>query len=278
MEIMTHNGLFDFEKDFITKDVIHEGLWLHEPKVTVEEYQDYFAKIIVEGEKVGIWFTGLTWPGCGCDVCTKRYAELRANNVREPNPGVWQALLNLTKQGKFRSKTVPCFFGSSETNFGIHTMAHDGKYGVYDLMPNVMDNFGIWENNPDRVNSDYYITQDGESGIIVEHIRKGAPYCIWYAHWQGLNPVNGVGWHRQHRQTREGWRGQPSGHGGVRLGAGHEIAADGTGGFKGHRPGRRGRHHFVRRSRWTYRGGNWSNYRGEPPCCYCCRLWAHGRH
>ena len=195
MEIMTHNGLFDFEKDFITKDVIHEGLWLHEPKVTVEEYQDYFAKIIVEGEKVGIWFTGLTWPGCGCDVCTKRYAELRANNVREPNPGVWQALLNLTKQGKFRSKTVPCFFGSSETNFGIHTMAHDGKYGVYDLMPNVMDNFGIWENNPDRVNSDYYITQDGESGIIVEHIRKGAPYCIWYAHWQGLNPVNGVGWH-----------------------------------------------------------------------------------
>jgi len=195
MEIMTHGGLFDFKNNSIPKDIIHEGLWLHEPKVTVEEYQNYFANIIIEGEKADIQFTGLTWPGCGCDACTQRYAELRRDSVTEPNPGVWQALLNLAKQGKFRSQTVPCFFGSSETNYGIHTKAHDAEYGVYDLMPNVMDNFGIWENNPDRVKPDYYITENGESGIIVEHIRKGAPYCIWYAHWQGLNPINGIGWH-----------------------------------------------------------------------------------
>lgn len=193
-EIMTHGGLFDFKKGNVPEGVIHEGLWLHEPQVTVEEYQDYFANIIAEGEKADIQFTGLTWPGCGCEACTRRYAELRANGVTEPNPGVWQALLNLARQGKFRGRTVPCFFGSSETNYNIHLKGRDREYGVYDLMPNAMDNFGIWENNPERVNLDYYITEDGQSGIIVDHIRKGAPYCIWYAHWQGLNPVNGIGW------------------------------------------------------------------------------------
>jgi hypothetical protein len=103
-------------------------------------------------------------------------------------------LLNLAERGKFRGRTVSCFFGSSETDYGIHLKASDGDCGIYDLMPNAMDNFGIWENDPARVKPDYYITEDGESGIIVEHVRKGAPYCIWYAHWQGLNPVNGVGW------------------------------------------------------------------------------------
>jgi hypothetical protein len=194
MEIMTHGGLFDFEKNNIPEGAAHEGLWLHEPEVTVEEYQDYFASIIAEGEKAGIQFTGLTWPGCGCDVCTKRYAELRAAGVTEPNPKAWQALLNLTKKGKFRGRTISCFFGSSETKYGIHLKARDGEYGVYDLMPNARDNFGIWENNPERVNADYYITDDGESGIIVDHVRKGAPYCVWYGHWQGLNPVSGLGW------------------------------------------------------------------------------------
>jgi len=194
MEIMTHGGLFDFEKDSIPENIVHEGLWLHEPQVTVEEYQNYFASIIAEGERAGIQFTGLTWPGCGCDACTKRYAELRAAGVKDPNPAAWEALLNLIKQGKFRGRTVSCFFGSSETDYGIHMKASEGDHGVYDLMPNARDNFGIWDNDPARVNPDYYITKDGKSGIIVQHVRKGAPYCVWYGHWQGLNPVNGVGW------------------------------------------------------------------------------------
>ena len=107
-------------------------------------------------------FTGLTWPGCGCEVCTRRYAELRAGGHHDPNPAAWQALLSLAKQGKFRSRTVPCFFGSSETAYGIHRKAADGEHAVYDLMPNAKDCFGIWENNPARVDPDYYITADGE--------------------------------------------------------------------------------------------------------------------
>jgi hypothetical protein len=114
--------------------------------------------------------------------------------VTAMNPAVWQALVRLVRQERFRGRTISSFHTSSETDFGIHLKASDGEYGVYDLMPNAMDRFGIWENDPARVEPDYYITEDGESGIVTEHVRSGAPYCLWYAHWQGLNPVNGVGW------------------------------------------------------------------------------------
>ena len=194
MEIMTHGGLFDFAGNRTSENAIHEGLWLHEPDVTVQEYEDYFANIISEGERSEIRFTGLTWPGCGCEACSKRYAELRADGVTELSPAVWRALLNLVRQGRFRSRTISSFVTSSETDYGIHLKAGDGEYGVYDLMPNARDRFGIWENEPDHVDPDYYITEDGESGIVARHVREGVPYCIWYAHWQGLNPVNGVGW------------------------------------------------------------------------------------
>jgi len=194
MELMTHRGLFDFDANREREGAIHEGLWLHEPAVTVEEYQRYFAAILAEGQRGGMRFTGFTWPGCGCEACTKRYNELRASGHRAPNPVMWQALLNLAKEGKFRGRTVPCFFDSSESEGTIHRKASDGEYGVYDLMPNAGDHFGIWENNSKRVDPDYYITADGKSGIIVRHLQSGAPYCIWYAHWQGLNPAKGVGW------------------------------------------------------------------------------------
>jgi hypothetical protein len=119
---------------------------------------------------------------------------LRASGHGEPNPAIWKALLNLAKEGEFRGRTIPCFFNSSESNYGIHRKVSEGEYAVYDLMPNAEDRFGTWENNPKRVDPDYYITKDGKSGILVRHIQSRAPYCIWYAHWQGLNPVKGVGW------------------------------------------------------------------------------------
>jgi hypothetical protein len=194
MELMTHSGLFDFAANRVPEGAVHEGLWLHEPEVTVEQYEAYFGNILAEGQRAGIRFTGLTWPGCGCEVCKRRYAELRAGGHSEPNPAAWKALLHLAQQGKFRGRTVPCFFEASETKFGIHRKAAEGECAVYDLMPNARDYFGIWENNPKRVDPDYYITADGKSGIVVRHVRAGAPYCIWYAHWQGLNPAKGVGW------------------------------------------------------------------------------------
>jgi hypothetical protein len=194
MEIMTHSGLFDFAANSAPKDAQHEGVWLHEPAVTVEQYERYFSAIVSEGDSAQIRFSGFTWPGCGCEACTKRYKELRAAGHTAPDPALWQALLNLAKQGKFRGPTVPCFFDSSEKTGALHRKASEGEFGVYDLMPNAGDKLATYRNSADYVEADYYITEDGRSGIIVRHVEAGAPYCLFYAHWQGLNPADGRGW------------------------------------------------------------------------------------
>jgi hypothetical protein len=194
MEVMTHGALFDFENGIAQEGAIHEGLWLHEPGVSVAAYQDYFSHIIGEGERIGIRFTGLTWPGCGCDACTRRYAELREAGITEINPNVWQALLHLVRQGKFRGRTVPVFPDGEVPEARARLLASEGKYGVYELSPTAGDRFGSYTNSTDQVSADYYITEDGEGGRIVEAVRAGAAYCIFYAHWQGLNPATGVGW------------------------------------------------------------------------------------
>ncbi len=191
MEVMTHGGVYDFERGCVPEGVIHEGLWLHEPDVSVATYESYLGHIIEEGERAGIRFTGFTWPGCGCEACTKRYAELRERGITDLNPNVWQALLNLARRGKFRGPTVPCFVHGREQ---VRLMAADGKYAVYDMPVYADDWFGIWENDPARVNADYYIAADGRSGRFVEIVKSGAPYCFYYCHWQGANPADGVGW------------------------------------------------------------------------------------
>ena len=194
MEIMTHDTLFDFKNERKNEGGIHEGLWLHEPAVTVAEYQEYFSGILAEGEKSEVKFTGLTWPGCSCEACTKRYAELKVTGPLHLNQAVFDALLNLGKEGKFRGRVLPIFYESSETEYGIFMRAAEGRFGVYDLMPNCKDHFGIWENSADHVDPDYYITEDGTSGIILRHLEYNAPYCMWYMHWQGVNPEKGKGW------------------------------------------------------------------------------------
>ena len=93
--------------------------------------------------------------------------ELRAAGRQDPNPVVWKALLNMTREGKFLGQTVPCFFDSSETQYGILRKAVDIQYAVYDPMPNAMDWFGMWNDDPARLNPDCCITADGRSGIVV---------------------------------------------------------------------------------------------------------------
>jgi hypothetical protein len=194
MEVMTHSTLYDFRTSMKNESGIHEGLWLHEPGIKVQEYQDYFSAILAEGEKSGIKFTGLTWPGCGCDACTKRYEELKSSGPLHINQAAFDALLNLSRKGKFRGRVLPVFYESSETDYGIFRRAAEGEYGVYDIMPNCGDHFGIWENSEKHVDPDYYISKDGKSGIILRHLENNAPYCMWYMHWQGVNPEKGKGW------------------------------------------------------------------------------------
>jgi hypothetical protein len=193
MELMTHAALYDFEADAMPEDAVHEGLWLHEPDVGVADYESYFEHVIEHGERVGVRFTGLTWPGCGCEACTSRYGELRDRGITRPNPNVWQALLNLARRGRFRGRTVPCFIGS-EAEGGAHLVAGDREFGVYDLVANAGDRLGSYENAHDKVDADYYVSADGRSGRIAELVEAGAPYCLFYMHWQGVNPASGVGW------------------------------------------------------------------------------------
>ena len=196
MELMTHGGLFDFGANHVPADAIHEGVWLFEPGVSVDEYEAYFSHIIDEGERIGIRFTGLTQPGCGCDACVKRYRELATRGITEanPNPSMFRALLNLAQRGRFRGKTVPLFIGSGGDACAARGVAAEGDCAVYDLPPNATDRFGLWLNAIDKVDTDYYITEEGQAGRIVESVRAQDPYCIFYCHWQGLNPANGVGW------------------------------------------------------------------------------------
>jgi hypothetical protein len=193
-ELMTHAGLFDFKAGRIPEGISHEGVWLYEPTVTVDEYAAYFGSILADGEKAGIRFTGVTWPGCNCDACTRRYAELRTQNILDPNPNFWLALLNLAKDNRFRGHTIPCFFGGAVEACQDQLMAREGIHAVYALPPNAEDHFGIWLNAPEYVSADYYISADGRFGRIVELVHAQAPYGLFYAHWQGLNPANGVGW------------------------------------------------------------------------------------
>ena len=170
---------------------------MQQPDIAVEQYERYFGKIIAEGQRADVRFTGITWPGSSCAACRKRYAEFRAAGLplRTRNPHLWTALLNLARRGAFRGPVVTCFFDYSEKNAGIHRMAGDGEYGVYDLMPNAGgDHFGSYTNKPEQADADYYITADGSSGLIPRCVQAGEPYCLWYCHWQGLNPINGVGW------------------------------------------------------------------------------------
>ena len=194
MEIMTHGTRFDFAANRVLDGAGHEGVWLYEPGVGAREYEGYFSAILDEGDRAGIRFTGLTWPGCSCGACTARYGELKAAGRLAPNPGVWKAMLSLAARGRFRGTAVPCFFDSSETEFGIHPRAVDAGHAVFDLMPNADDHFGLWGNDPAYVDADYYITADGRSGIVPRHVNAGAPYCLFYCHWQGFNPGNGAGW------------------------------------------------------------------------------------
>jgi hypothetical protein len=193
-ELYTHDGMFDFEAQRMPPEAMHEGVWLFEPGVTLQAYEDYLSHILEEGDQLGVRFSGLTWPGCDCPACSRRYRELQKQGVKAPNPNFWQALLKLAKARRFRGYTVPCFFGEDLPDAKALLMASEGGYGVYALPPNAGDHFGVWLNDPKYVNADYYISADGQAGRIVELVRKQAPYAIFFTHWQGLNPINGVGW------------------------------------------------------------------------------------
>ena len=193
-ELMTHAGVFDFAQQCIPSGAMHEGIWLYHRDVAVDTYQAYFEHIAAAGALEGIRFSGVTFPGCSCAACVSGHKALQAQGICDPSPAAWQALLNLAKMGHFRQHTLPCFILGAEENPAARLLLGEEVCGVYDLPPNARDCFGTWRNLPEDVNADYYISADGQSGRMVELVRAGAAYCMFYTHWQGVNPLTGIGW------------------------------------------------------------------------------------
>jgi hypothetical protein len=193
MELLTHKGLFDFACQRVPEGAVHEGLWLYEPDISLDEYESYFDNIISEGDRIGVQFAGVTWPGCDCPACEARFRELRRDGQLSVNPKVWEALLRGAGRGRFASDTVTCFtFSSSKEHPAVK--ASSNGYRVWDLMPNAGDRLGSYTNSSDMADADYYINAEGTRGRLVELVQAGAPHGIFYAHWQGMNPYDGVGW------------------------------------------------------------------------------------
>ena len=193
MELMTHRGLFDFDANRERTGAGHEGLWLYEPEVRVEQYQRYFGSIIAEGARAGVKFTGLTWPGCGCDVCTRRYAELR-RRTQGAQPCHVDRLAQSGQRGEVPWPHRALFLRLQRDR--LRHPSQGGRRRACRLRPDAQRQGLFWHlgEQPVRVDPDYYISANGKSGIVVRHVEAHAPYCLWYSHWQGLNPAKGVGW------------------------------------------------------------------------------------
>lgn len=194
MELFTHGGRFDFEKREIPEGVIHEGLWIHTADISVEEYEAYFNSILAEADRVGLKYTGMTWPGCGCQACMSVYRVLDEEGKNVINPNVYQALLNLAREDRFKGKTVTCFVSEELEGCQAQVMAEEGEHKVYDLPPNAGDRF-MRNRNGKRVagDPDYYISEDGASGVIADAVRSDLPYSMFYTHWWAMNPAT-PGW------------------------------------------------------------------------------------
>jgi hypothetical protein len=109
MELMTHGLLWDFETQSTLEGAPCESIWLYEPAVSRNSFRAYFENIIREGEKLRISFTGASVPGCNCKQCQQRWKQLNQIGIANVNPELWQALLALAKENKFRGSVVPCF-------------------------------------------------------------------------------------------------------------------------------------------------------------------------
>lgn len=197
MEIMTHGFLFDFGNGCIAADGPHEGVWLLDETVVPEAYQEYFRNIVGMARQFDLKVNGLTIPGCGCAACvahkkSRRIAPLTAAHL---NPGVAQALLGLAAKNQLATPVAGTFMGTVKSGpADAMVLAENGPYAVYDLPPGVAgDHLGRWDNDRKYVDVDQYLNADGDGGRLAELIAQDTRTLIYYGHWQGLRPDQGVG-------------------------------------------------------------------------------------
>lgn len=198
MEVMTHLHLFDFAAGRMRDRGAHEGVWLMDRRVSFEQYCEYFDGIARLAGQAGFRHSGLTLPGCGCDRCLalKRDLVIGSPQAIDLNRNALRALLLLAKNGRLSTPVCSLFVGK----FGYgpvdcQEMLSDGRNAVYDVPPAVGgDSLARWDNLPQYLDLDHYITADGTGGRLPELLALGTRTMGFYGHWQGVRPDRGIGY------------------------------------------------------------------------------------
>jgi hypothetical protein len=196
MEVMTHSYLYDFAADRIRTDGPHEGVWMLDRSRPFEEYLAYFRGIAGRAAREGFRHAGLTLPGCGCGPCAEFYGQGRVREAASDlSPRLTKALLQVMSEGLLAGSVCGTFVGSEGAGpDDVRLLDEDGAQGVYDVPPGVRgDHFGRWDNNPEHRDPDFYITEDGERGRLVQLLAQGTRTLVYYGHWQSLRPDRGIG-------------------------------------------------------------------------------------
>lgn len=196
MEVMTHRFLYDFAADRMRTDGPHEGVWMLDAARESAEYLAYFQGIAKRAHAAGIRHSGLTIPGCGCAPCVdfKKRNHMRVEAGRF-NPEVYRALLQMLKESVFASPVFGLFVGTTDAGpADVQLMLEDGPHAIYDVPPGVRgDHFGRWDNLPEFLDLDQYISAGGARGRLPELLAQQTRTLVYYGHWQSLRPDSGIG-------------------------------------------------------------------------------------
>jgi hypothetical protein len=192
MELMTHGKLWDFASGRQRSTGPCEGIWLYDPEVPQAEFHAYLGAILDQAAVAGITINGVSVPGCDCDDCGRRWADLQASGHSTVCDNAYAALLDLAAAGRMGVTSVACYADQSDETHPTRLIRRRGRYSVYDarLDVSVFDLIGF----DGRHDVDFYISADGRRGRIPELVMNGALQCFFCAHWFSMNPTKPEGW------------------------------------------------------------------------------------
>jgi hypothetical protein len=192
MELMTHDKLWDFAAGQQRSDGPCEGMWLYDPDTPKAEYVDYLGAILDHAARLGITINGVSVPGCACDECARRWVDLQARGHLTVSANAYEALLDLAAAGRMGVASVAVYADEADADHPTRTMCRRGEYSVYDARLDLVGADLIGFNG--KLDVDFYVSADGQSGRIVQLVQAGAPSCFFCAHWFSMNPAQPEGW------------------------------------------------------------------------------------
>lgn len=192
MELMTHGKLWDFAAGSQRSDGPCEGIWLYDPAVSQAEYEAYLGAILDHAARCGVTINGVSVPGCACQDCTRRWADLQAQGCFSVSDNAYAALLGLAAGGRMGVASVAVYADEADAAHPTRLILSTAGLSVYDarLDMSVEDLIGFGGQH----DADFYISADGRQGRIADLVLAGADQCFFCAHWFAMNPTRPQGW------------------------------------------------------------------------------------